>query len=155
MDDGPDQLHRAVLGFELMQLGMPPSAILRLIADFWDSKLRAVFARAETAIVDQSSDVILVLAGVSLAFGAEPIPNINHITADKLMQRLTLALDGEELPPRALLVNLTAQLRKFHTSLAHYHLLPDVEVVLEPVTKPKSWRAPKRAPRSRVATKPA
>src|SRR4051794_11985006 len=60
-----DQFHRAVLAFELVQAGIAPSIILSLIDEYWDSKLRGVFMRAESAIIDETSDVVLILAGVA------------------------------------------------------------------------------------------
>jgi hypothetical protein len=122
---GTDQLHRAVLAFELVQAGIGPSAILRLIADYWTDRLRDIFSKAEGASMHGSSDVILILAGIAMGFGDEATPNVNYVTADKLPERLTFALDGKHLPARAVLVNLSAQLRKFHDALVRYHLQRD------------------------------
>jgi hypothetical protein len=72
--------------------------------------------------VHETSDVILILAGLTIAFGDEPVPNIQATTLDKLAARLGLGLDGEHLPARMRLLNLTQQLRRFHTALAY---LPD------------------------------
>ena len=71
--------------------------------------------RAEASIMKETSDVVLLLAGVAAISSETPIPNINDTTMDKISERLTFALDGASLPARALLVNLSARLRKFHS----------------------------------------
>jgi hypothetical protein len=123
LEYGPDQFRRSVLAFELVQAGVGPSVILRLIADHW-ARLNDIFAKAEFANSRETSDVILIFAGIAMGFGDEPIPNINHVTADKLLERLTFALDGERLPARVLLVNLSQRMRAFQAALEKYHLLP-------------------------------
>ncbi|SEB86082.1 hypothetical protein SAMN05444161_0025 [Rhizobiales bacterium GAS191] len=151
LDYQPDVLHRMMFSLELVQLGFVPSAILRLIADHWDGKLRDIFSKAESAIVHghgTGDDVILILAGLTLAFGDEPIPNIQATTLAKLPTRLTFGLDGEHLAPRLLLINLTAQLRKFHTALAYYHLLPEIVSLGERNSLTHTTK--KRPPRSRM-----
>jgi hypothetical protein len=138
---GPDQFHRLVLTFELIQLGIVPSVILPLIDQYWDSKLRDIFAKAERANVHNTSNVVLILVGVAALNSERAVPNINHSTMAKLAEITAFALDGEgPLPARALLVNLSAQLSKFHRALVDYHLGP--EPVIE-ATK-KSKRRPAR-----------
>jgi hypothetical protein len=139
LEYGPDQMHRAVLAFELVQAGLAPGIILPLIEEYWDHKLRDIFMKAEQALTRETSDVVLILAGVAAISSETPVPNINFTTMDKLSARMTLALDGESLPARALLVNLSAELRKFHNALAHDHLRP--EAVIETTRKPKKQRA--------------
>src|SRR4029077_9322979 len=75
---GPDQFHRAVFAFELIQLGVAPSIILPLIEGHWDSKLRGIFMKAEHAIIRETSDVALILAGVAALSSGRAVPNINH-----------------------------------------------------------------------------
>ena len=140
LEYGPDQFHRLVLTFELIQIGIAPSVILPLIREYWDSRLRGIFAKADRTVEDEAKDVVLILAGVSALSSETPIPNINSTTMDKISERMTFALDGKGLPARALLVNLSAQLRKFHRALVDYHLGP--EPVIE-ATK-KSKRRPAR-----------
>jgi hypothetical protein len=125
LEYGPDQFHRLVLTFELIELGIVPSVILPLINQYWDSKLRNICAKAERALVRETSDVVLILAGVAALSSERAVPNINTVTLDKISERITFALDGEGLPARALMVNLSAQLRKFHDALAHYHPQPE------------------------------
>jgi hypothetical protein len=116
LEYGPDHFHRAILAFELTEAGVAPGVILRLIKERWD-KLHAVIMKAERAIVHQQADVVLVL-GLSLI--DDTIPSINHTTRDKVGELAMLALDS-----RLLLVNLSAQLRRFHENLAVLHLQPD------------------------------
>ena len=65
LEYGPDQIHRVVLAFELIELGVVPSIILPLVDEYWDSKLRDIFMKAESAIIRETSDVVLILAGVA------------------------------------------------------------------------------------------
>jgi hypothetical protein len=137
----PDLIHRAVLAIELSQVGVAPAVILRLINDFWDSRLRAICEEAEREVMHPSrggGDIVLFLAGISLVSeGERAVPNINHAPMRKLSARMELALSGDKLPGRVLVINLTAQLRKFHNALADVHLQPDPE------------DSPKRAKKSR------
>jgi hypothetical protein len=144
---GPDELHRVVLAFELTQAGFAPSLVLQFLHDFWDKRMREICLKAESASVHGTPDVLLIMAGVSAMEGPEKaIPNVNYTTAEK-PSKLLLAIDGKsELPARALVVNLSAQLRRFHTALTHYHLRPEMLAELE--AKPKSKRAAK--PRRRT-----
>jgi hypothetical protein len=140
LEYGHDQMHRAVLAFELIELGVVPSIILPLVDEYWDSKLRDIFMKAESAIIRETSDVVLILAGVAALSSESPIPNINHTTMDKISRRITPALDGEALPARALLVNLSAQLGKFHDALARYHLQPEPLVEASKSTRHRAKR---------------
>jgi hypothetical protein len=140
LEYGPDQIHRAVLAFDLIQVGIAPSIILALVDEYWDSKLRDIFMKAESAIIRETSDVVLILAGGAALSSETAVPNINHTTLDKISERIKFALDGEDLPARVVLVNLSAQLRKFHRALVDHHLGP--EPVIE-ATK-KSKRRPAR-----------
>ena len=126
LEYGPDQIHRAVLAFELIELGIVPSIILPLIKEYWDSKLRNIFIKAESARVHETSDVVLILAAVAALNSETPVPNINSTTMDKISGHMSLALDGKgRLPARALVVNLSAQMSKFHDALVNYHLGPE------------------------------
>jgi len=138
LEYGPDQMHRAVLAFELVQAGVAPGIILPLIRDYWNNKLSEICLKADRAIEDESRDVVLILAGVTALSSNTPVPNINHTTLDKMSERMTLALDGKGAPARALLVNLSAQLRKFHDALVGYHLQAEPRV--EAMTRGKSKR---------------
>jgi hypothetical protein len=147
LEYGADQLHRVVFAFEMTQVGMSPTAVLQVVRDFWDKRLREIFLKAERASVQQTPDVVLFFSGLTAMDGPEEaVPNINHTTMDKLAETLSLAIRGNDerhdLPARALVVNLSAQLRRFHTALSNYHLKPEMLAELE--TKPKSKRATKQ-----------
>jgi hypothetical protein len=151
----PDELHRVVFAFEMAQLNISPTTVLWLVREFWDKRLRDIFIKAERANVHQAPDVVLFFSGLTAMDGPEQaVPNVNHTTIDKLAETLSLAVRGSnefrDLPARAVVVNLSAQLRRFHAALSHYHLRPDMLAELE--AKPKSKRAAK--PRRR-ATRPS
>jgi hypothetical protein len=134
---GPDQIHRAVLTFELIELGLAPSIILSLIKQRWDDRLRGIFEKAEHANQHETSDVVLMLGFNAINSAA---PTVNAMTLDKISQHITLALDGKSLPARGLLVNLSAVMRSFHDALGYYHLGP--EPVIEAPRKAKGKRRP-------------
>ena len=90
LEYGPDQLHRAVLAFELVQAGIAPGIFLPLIEEHWD-RLRDIFLKAEQANVRETSDVMLILAGVAALSSEWAVPNINHTTMDKISERISLA----------------------------------------------------------------
>jgi hypothetical protein len=137
LDYGPDHFHRLVLAIELVQAGIAPGVILRLISEQWD-KLRRIFTQAEHATVHptpgNANDVVLILP-INLMFETEA--RINSTRRDRLPQDIELAFGNERLPARLLLVNLSAQMRKFHDALSHYHLQPDqlVEAAMAPKMK--------------------
>jgi hypothetical protein len=146
---GPPQFYRLVFACELTELGVPPSVILRLVDEFWDTKLAPIFAAAEAANRRDSPGagaIMLVLPGVSFLSDRWPdaAPAINKVSLGKLAQWLALALRGDQddwLPPRALIVNLSARLRKFHAALVAAHNLKEpVEPLAAP---PKQTRARK------------
>jgi hypothetical protein len=126
----PDLVHRAVLAIELSQVGIAPAVVLRLINEFWDTDLRDICNKADrlTLRTPGGDDIVLILAGISLVSDSErAVPNINAAQMRKLPARLELALAGDKLPARVLVINLTAQLRKFHDGLAEVHLQPDAK----------------------------
>ncbi len=155
LEYGPDELHRAVFAFELSQLGISPTTVLWLVRKFWDKRLREIFSNAERASVNQTPDVVLFLIGLTAMDGPEEaVPNINTTTMDRLAETVSLAIRGSDelrdLPARAVLVNLSAQLRRFHTALSHYHLRPEMLAELE--AKPNNKRVAK--PRRKAARSP-
>jgi hypothetical protein len=146
LEYGPDELRRVVFAFELVQLGTSPTTVLWLVREFWDKRLREMFTKAERASIYKTPDVVLFFIGLTAMDGPEEgVPNINHTTMDKLAETLSFAIRGNDesgdLPARAVVVNLSAQLRRFHTALSNYHLKPDMLAELE--AKPKSKRAAK------------
>jgi hypothetical protein len=146
---GPDELHRVVLAFELTQAGMSPTAVLQVVRDFWEKRLRDIFLKAERASVQRRPDVVLFFIGLTAMYGPEKaVPNVNHTTMDKLAETLSFAIRGndefDDLPARALAVNLSAQLRRLHRALTHYHLSPAMMAGLEHEPKRKRAAKPKR-----------
>ncbi|OKO73750.1 hypothetical protein AC629_36415 [Bradyrhizobium sp. NAS80.1] len=118
----PDHFHRAVVAFELIQAGIAPGVILRLIEEHWD-RLSAIVMKAEKANMrhsaeDKANDVVLALS-LSL-IDQDAVEAINSTTRDEVGQMVMLMLDS-----RLLLVNLSAQLRRFHKNLAVLHMQPD------------------------------
>ncbi|MGV7219238.1 hypothetical protein [Bradyrhizobium sp. UFLA05-112] len=145
---GVDQFHRAVLAFELVQAGVGPTTVLWLVREFWDKRLRDILLNAERGRGRETSNVVLLLTGLTAMEGAEQaVPSINHTTMDKLATTLSLAIRGDDEqrdrdpPARALVVNLSAQLRRFHTALVNHHLKPEMLAELE--VKPNSRRVTK------------
>jgi hypothetical protein len=137
-----DQFRRLVLAIELIESGLAPSIVLRLVKDDWE-RLSGIISRAERANDNpgpsNANDVVLILP-VDLMFN-ETLA-INHTTRNKLPQQIELVFSGEHLPARLLLINLSAQMRKFQDALVHFHLQPDrlVEAALAPQTRPRKRR---------------
>jgi hypothetical protein len=146
LEYGPDQLHRVVLAFELTQMDISPTIVLWLVREFWDKRLREIFIKAERASQEETPDVVLILGGLTaMEAPEEAVPNVNHTTMDKLSQSLSLAIDGQgRRPARALLVNLSAQLRAFHSALKNYHLRPEMLAELEAKPRSKQRTAKRR-----------
>jgi hypothetical protein len=133
----PIELHRLLVAIELCELGLPPATTAALIANYWESKLKAICSDAERnnpAVrggepIDPGDDIVVYLGGVSLRTGSlkgarsPSIPNINYCKLRDLrrhiVQWMTTGPDDNaaDLPPRALVVNLSARLRAFHAAL--------------------------------------
>jgi hypothetical protein len=142
LEYGVDQFRRLVLAIELTQSGLGPGIVLRLVKDGWE-RLNGIISRAERAIENpagNANDVVLILR-VDLMFD-ETGPAINQTTRNRLPQHIELVFGGEHLPARLLLINLSAQMRKFHEALVHFHLQPDrlVEAALAPKVTPRRRR---------------
>jgi hypothetical protein len=116
-----DHFRRLILAFELIQARIAPSLIVPLIKNYWDSKLKPIFDKAERG----GPDMLLSLAGlVAMIESEDSIPSINGIRADKFAD-LWMALDGKSIPPRALVINISFQLRKFRDALVSHHPQPE------------------------------
>jgi hypothetical protein len=151
----PNELHRLICGLELTELGVPPATAVALVDAYWESKIKAIFALAEETVAREEppeNDVILHLGGVSLRSGAwsgariPGIPNINRCRLRELPNYIVEWMkmgpnDPIGLPPRALVVNLSARLRAFHTAFAKSYL---DEALTERAGKIKSTRKRKR-----------
>ena len=138
---GPDDFHRVLLAFELVQAGIAPAIILRLINDYWDRRLRPIFRKAEQAAMfpapRNTNDEVLAL---NLALLAGEVIGINHTTLDKVGHLATFALESESHPPvRILILNLSSRLRTFHDHVRVLHMKPDelFEMAAKTRKKPK------------------
>jgi hypothetical protein len=136
-----------------------------LITAYWDSKLKAICTAAGRNMpavrgskpIDPADDVILYLGGVALRTGSlkgtrsPTIPNINHCPLSKLPNHITQWMKvGDDqvpmaLPPRALVVNLSARLRAFHDALSSTYM----EELRD--SAPRSRRPPAAAAGSKAA----
>jgi hypothetical protein len=120
-----DQLPKLVLALEMAQAAIVPQTILSLVREHWDDRLKNIFRRAEEARAKETSDVLLYLAGITEMVEREgAIPVIEATTADKL-DVLRMALYDSSVPGRALLINVTARLRRFHLALSDIYPQPE------------------------------
>jgi hypothetical protein len=135
----PDMTHRLVLTLELCELGVSPATAVALIAAHWEPKLKGICTAAERnnpavradTPIDPGDDVIVHFGGVTLRTGSlkgarlPAIPNINHCLLRKLPDRIEQWMKmGQrgDLPPRALMLNLSARLRAFHDALSSTYM---------------------------------
>jgi hypothetical protein len=128
---GPDQFWRLVFALELTALGIAPSLILKLIAEFWDPTLVAVFREAERANVlpPNGGDIAFVLIGGETMFRATRdalTPQLSFAPLHELPGLMNSAMKDKPLPARSIVVNLTARLRRFNSALVSAQDLRDV-----------------------------
>jgi hypothetical protein len=139
----PVELHRLLVAIELCELGVPPATTAALIANYWESKLKAICSDAERnnpasrggEPIDPGDDIVVYLGGVSLRTGSlkgarsPSIPNINRCKLRDLSHHMVqwMKMDPDDnsgdLPPRALVLNLSARLRAFHRGLAAAYMI--------------------------------
>jgi hypothetical protein len=130
----PTELHRLVLTLEFCELGIPPATAVSLVNTYWESKLEAIISAAERGIVHEEppgNDVIIHLGGVSLRTDSlrgerfPGVPNINRCKLSELPRYIgqwMAMTPNHRVAPRALVVNLSARLRAFHTALADAYM---------------------------------
>jgi hypothetical protein len=119
------QLPKLLLALEMAQTAVAPQTILSLVRRHWDDRLEKIFKSAERAGFYETSDVWLLLAGISAMVERDgAIPVIAATTADRL-DVLRMALDDTSVPGRALVINLTARLRRFHKALSDIYPQPE------------------------------
>jgi hypothetical protein len=128
---GPDQFWRLVFALELTALGIAPSLILKLIAEFWDPTLVAVFREAERAnmLPTNGGDIAFVLIGGETMFRATRdalTPQLSFAPLHELPGLMNSAMKDKPLPARSIVVNLTARLRRFNRALVSAQDLRDV-----------------------------
>jgi hypothetical protein len=138
---GPDQFHRLLFALELSAWSIAPSLILKMVEEFWNSKLRAIFAAAESAITrpTDGGDIALVIIGGDQMFQSLRDPAALRLTFAPLRELprcINMVMQDDR--PRALVTNLTARLKHFHGALADAHDLT------EPVVPTKGGRKARR-----------
>ena len=121
-----DQLPKLLLALELAQAAVAPQVALSLIATSWDNRLHPIFENAnKTLDRGGSADVLLLLAGITQMVERDgAIPVIATTTADRLDVLQTL-LSDKAVPGRALVINITARLRRFHAELIKIYPQPE------------------------------
>jgi hypothetical protein len=132
---GPTELSRLLLALEFCELGVPPATAVALIASHWEAALKPIVHAAGYGIglayeVPRGEDVILCLVGVGFRTAslrgeaASSVPHIEQCSLDQLPAAMKRWMAGEpdDLAPRALVINLSARLRVFHSALADTYL---------------------------------
>jgi hypothetical protein len=131
LDYTPVELHRLMLTLELCELGVPPATSVSLVEAHWGPRLWPIISTALIGVMHGEpggTDVILSFRGValrtdSLRSEAPGVPDIDQCSLDELPVRIKAWLAPDTpAPPRALIVNLSARLRVFHTALARANL---------------------------------
>jgi hypothetical protein len=138
----PDMIHRMLFAIELAEWGATPAETLVTVADLWERRIRQIFERAEKAAMAPSGpdDIVMMLGGISLTVGAwistaKALPNVNGFPLRRLSDNLDLLMRYDNPPPRAAIVNLSAQLRRFHNALADAHDLTEPVAPQKPARK--------------------
>ena len=128
-----DQFWRLILACELLEFGISPAMVLRIVETLWQSRLQKIFSDAEDAVVKHEDagpdDVILHMGGVHLMVDgwSDAVPNVNSCPLSKLPDHMAMWMsmrpdDPSGLPPRALVTNLSMRLRAFHTALGSSYM---------------------------------
>jgi hypothetical protein len=143
----PDLIHRVIFATEMHEFGTPPQLVLETVADLWDRRICGIFERAATATMAPpgDDDIVMVLGSNSLMVGAwtstaKTLPNVNGFPLHKLNDNLKLVMLHDKLPQRAVVVNLSARLRRFHAALADAHDLREPVPLDAPATAKRRRR---------------
>jgi hypothetical protein len=130
----PDQLHRLVFACELLEVGIAPSVVLEIVKELWEDRLRKIFKAAEDAVQREPGpdDLILHMGGVHLMVDgwSNAVPNVNSCKFGKLPDHMAawmLMGPSDPLPARAVVLNLSAALRRFHTAYAKSFLAEQID----------------------------
>ena len=161
----PDMVHRAIFVCEMFEFGVSPREVLDLVEKAWSrdarkgQSLSKIFAEAELEPLSGRNckpsldDVIMHMGGVHLMANgwADTVPNVNWCPFRELPRFVKMWMELEptdphpsNLPPRALLVNLSARLRTFHAAFADSHMGALPERAEEPKRKPPAPRRTRR-----------
>jgi hypothetical protein len=128
------ELHRLVLTLEFCELGIPPATAVSLVDTYWEPKLKAIIDTAEGTVAHEEppgNDIIIHLGGVALRTGSlrgeqfPGVPNINRCKLSELpryIEKWMAMASTDPVPPRALIVNLSARLRSFHSALSDAYM---------------------------------
>jgi hypothetical protein len=130
---GADQFWRLIFACELLEFGISPAMVLRIVESLWEHRLQRIFRDAENAVVKHEDagpdDVILHVGGVRLMVDgwSDAVPNVNSCPLSKLPDNMAMWMsmrpdDPSGLPPRALVTNLSMRLRAFHTALGSSYM---------------------------------
>src|SRR6516165_6167062 len=126
---GPDQFHRLIFVCELFEFGIAPAVVLGLVKSLWEPRLRKIFSDAEDAVMKHQDaagpdDVVLYIGGAHLMVDgwSDAVPNVNSCPLSKLPDHMAMWMsmlpdDPSGLPPRAIVTNVSMQLRAFHIAL--------------------------------------
>jgi hypothetical protein len=122
----PTEFHRLILALEFCEFGIPPATAVGLVSRYWEPTLKPIIDAAARPIgivpdLVEGDDIILCLCGVGFrtaGLRGEAAPSVSHIEQCSLDQLPTaMKLWMAMTPPRALVVNLSARLRAFHSAL--------------------------------------
>ena len=127
---GPDQFHRLIFACELSEFGIYPATVLTAVETLWESRLVQIFKKAEHVAErtrDPGPDDIVMhvggLRGMTAAWSElDAIPNVNACALSKLPTYVDAWMRMDRLPTRALIVNLSDRLRRFHDALKDLHM---------------------------------
>jgi hypothetical protein len=124
----PDLMHRLFFAAEAFELGLANATVVALVDSLWTRRLRKIFDAAEGAAMRPASDddIVLYMGGIRLM--ATAVPNINSCTRQQLPDHVASWMkmgamdDPGGMPPRMIVVNLSARLRRFHTEFARTYM---------------------------------
>src|SRR5262249_51591290 len=128
-----DKFWRLLFACELLEFGISPAMVLRIVESLWENRLQKIFSDAENVVVNHEhagpDDIILHMAGVHLMVDgwASTVPNVNSCPLSELPDNMAMWMsiapdDPSGLPPRALVTNLSMRLRAFHTALGSSYM---------------------------------
>jgi len=142
---GGEPMHRLVLACELTGLASSPQLIMQIIEKRW-GHISKIFKRAEAPVMlpASSNDVVLLFVGPELWFDRKPI-DIRDCRLGDLAATMTSIMQSDKQPARVFAINLTSQLRRFHTALCdewQKHEQPPIELL---PAEAFAVRKPKRA----------
>jgi hypothetical protein len=108
--------------------------VVSLINAYWEPRIKDIIMTAERTVEREGppgDDVVLHLGGISLRSGllkgarSPTVPNINHCRLRELPHYVAMWMKmgpHDPVPPRAVILNLSERLRRFHTALVELHL---------------------------------